>query len=64
MGLARLREMFAKKLDFRLIDGLAERVIFREFYPRNFSGGKTPVSFIDDQNILAGIFRVQYNFYP
>ena len=30
----------------------------------NFSGGKTPVSFIDDQSILAGIFRVQYNFYP
>ena len=40
---AGLQEL-SKKLNFRLIDGLAERVIFREFYPR----GLTAVDDIDD----------------
>ena len=37
-------EQLSKRLNFRLIDGLAERVIFREFYPR----GLTAVDDIDD----------------
>jgi chromosome partitioning protein len=32
-GLAEL----AQRLDFRTVDGLAERVIFREFYPRGLT---------------------------
>jgi chromosome partitioning protein len=28
----------AQRLDFRFIDGLSERVIFREFYPRGLTG--------------------------
>jgi chromosome partitioning protein len=40
---AGLQEL-SKRLNFRLIDGLAERVIFREFYPR----GLTAVDDIDD----------------
>ena len=37
-------EELSKRLNFRLIDGLAERVIFREFYPR----GLTAIDDIDD----------------
>jgi len=37
-------EELSKRLNFRLVDGLAERVIFREFYPR----GLTAVDDIDD----------------
>jgi chromosome partitioning protein len=40
---AGLQEL-SKRLNFRLIDGLAERVIFREFYPR----GLTAVDDVDD----------------
>jgi chromosome partitioning protein len=40
---AGLQEL-SKRLNFRLIDGLTERVIFREFYPR----GLTAVDDIDD----------------
>ena len=34
----------SQKLNFRVIDGLAERLIFREFYPR----GLTAVDDIDE----------------
>jgi chromosome partitioning protein len=36
----------SKTLNFRLVDGLAERVIFREFYPRGLTA-------VDDVNQLA-----------
>jgi chromosome partitioning protein len=31
-------QQLAQRLDFRFIDGLSERVIFREFYPRGLTG--------------------------
>jgi chromosome partitioning protein len=40
-------EELSKKLDFRLVDGLAERVIFREFYPR----GLTALDTLDEATL-------------
>jgi len=40
-------EELSQKLDFRCVDGLAERVIFREFYPR----GLTAVDDLDEATL-------------
>ncbi len=42
-------EELARRLDFRCVDGLAERVIFREFYPR----GLTAVDDLDEITLGA-----------
>jgi chromosome partitioning protein len=43
----RALEELSQKLNFRLVDGLAERVIFREFYPR----GLTAVDDLDEKTL-------------